>query len=127
MVTKKTSCVERFCLVDWARFRGINQSHSEGRLSLPGDKVLVTSIFMRLRFGSRRLAPLSPASKSGAGPILWDRGKTKGVAAEAKRSLGAGAAFTRQCRRLAPSRRACRIATWLTTEPPTMQLIATGH
>ena len=74
-------------------------------------------------------------SKSGVGCYFGiegrQKGKTKGVAAEAKRSPAAGAAGARQCRRLAPSSRAFRIATWLkqvfSTEPSTMQFIATGH
>ena len=32
--------------MDWAQVCGINQRHSAGRLSLPGDKGLVTSIFL---------------------------------------------------------------------------------
>ena len=38
------SCVELFRLVDWAQVCGINRGHSAGRLSLPGDEGLVTSI-----------------------------------------------------------------------------------
>ena len=40
------SCVELFRLVDWAQVCGINQGHSAGRLGLPGDEGLVTSIFL---------------------------------------------------------------------------------